>query len=246
MRLRSFGLWWPLLLGTACAQAPAGPADTEHPAPLHADTATTEELLRRHGTPAGELQLLLVAYKASDELELYARHRTDTAFRHLVTYPICARSGTLGPKRVQGDLQVPEGFYHIDRFNPHSAYHLSLGINYPNASDRHRSAGRNTGGDIFIHGNCVTVGCLPMTDPVIERIYALADQARRNGQQRIPVYIFPFRMTSEHMRHYIAQYRDRPDLVAFWEELREGHDRFITTRRPVAFTVAADGRYQFP
>ena len=55
-----------------------------------------------------------------------------------VSYPICAGSGDLGPKRERGDGQVPEGLYEIDRFNPTSRYHLSLRVNYPNLSDRLR------------------------------------------------------------------------------------------------------------
>ena len=46
------------------------------------------------------------------------------------------QSGTTGPKRAEGDYQVPEGFYYINEFNPNSKYHLSLGLNYPNASDK--------------------------------------------------------------------------------------------------------------
>jgi len=43
-------------------------------------------------------------------------------------------SGKLGPKRQQGDMQIPEGFYHISGFNPASNFYLSLRINYPNPS----------------------------------------------------------------------------------------------------------------
>ncbi len=52
------------------------------------------------------------------------------------TYKVCALAGTLGPKRMEGDYQVPEGFYYINEFNPQSNYYLSLGINYPNESDK--------------------------------------------------------------------------------------------------------------
>ena len=72
------------------------------------------------------------------------------------------QSGTMGPKRLQGDYQVPEGFYYINEFNPNSNYHLHLGLNYPNASDKILSDSLRPGGDIYIHGSCVSIGCIPL------------------------------------------------------------------------------------
>ncbi|MBC7451384.1 MAG: hypothetical protein H7259_07840, partial [Cytophagales bacterium] len=65
----------------------------------------------------------------------WAKGKTSTQFTLTKTYSICSASGTSGPKRKQGDNQVPEGVYYIDRFNPASNFHLSLGLNYPNTSD---------------------------------------------------------------------------------------------------------------
>jgi murein L,D-transpeptidase YafK len=79
---------------------------------------------------------MLLAYKEEQELELYAKNKAEVTFKKIARYSICQKSGQLGPKRKQGEDQVPEGFYHIDRFNPASFYHLSLGINYPNAADQ--------------------------------------------------------------------------------------------------------------
>ena len=67
---------------------------------------------------------------------MWARNRDGGPFELLKKYPLAATSGSLGPKRAAGDYQVPEGFYEIDRFNPKSWFHLSLGLNYPNAADR--------------------------------------------------------------------------------------------------------------
>jgi murein L,D-transpeptidase YafK len=80
----------------------------------------------------------------------------------------------LGPKRRKGDGQVPEGLYVIDTFNPNSIFYLSLGINCPNASDRVLGKGE-LGGDIFIHGNRVTIGCIPIRDYPIKRHISSAD-----------------------------------------------------------------------
>ncbi|MCD9147021.1 L,D-transpeptidase family protein [Pseudophaeobacter flagellatus] len=94
-----------------------------------------------------------------------------------------------GPKRVEGDGKTPEGVYHIDRRNPNSAFHLSLGISYPNAEDLARAAalGKMPGGEIFIHGEPNdkkarkragrvpdwTAGCIAVRNEEIEEIYAM-------------------------------------------------------------------------
>jgi len=133
-------------------------------------------------------------FKKERYLELWVYSNKDKAFKLLLEYPVCALSGDLGPKRRQGDGQIPEGFYVIDRFNPVSNFHLSLGINYPNASDNMLGHKGNLGGDIFIHGGCVTIGCIPMTDDGIKELYVLAVEAKNNGQDEIPVHIFPAKM----------------------------------------------------
>ncbi|SFJ59364.1 L,D-transpeptidase family protein [Celeribacter neptunius] len=96
----------------------------------------------------------------------------------------------VGPKRFQGDGKTPEGSYIIDRRNPNSSYHLSLGISYPNAEDvaYAKAHGRKPGGDIFIHGRAGenrgkgkdwTAGCIAVRDRHIERIYTMV----ANGTQ---------------------------------------------------------------
>jgi murein L,D-transpeptidase YafK len=70
---------------------------------------------------------------------------------------------------------------------------FSLGLNYPNASDRLLSDSLQPGGDIYIHGSCVTTGCIPITDGQIEELYVLTAYAKNRGQDFIPVHIFPVR-----------------------------------------------------
>lgn len=92
----------------------------------------------------------------------------------------------VGHKEFRGDGRTPEGVYRIDRRNPESAYHLSVGISYPNQRDRARAmaVGRNPGGDIFIHGTPQefvgkrdwTAGCLAVQNPEIEEIYAMVGE----------------------------------------------------------------------
>jgi murein L,D-transpeptidase YafK len=203
------------------------------------------ERLKKSNLSLDNLNLLFVAYKSEKKLELYAKSKTAATYSLLTTYDICARSGDLGPKRMMGDSQVPEGFYHIDRFNPNSSYYLSLGLNYPNQSDKRKSTASNLGGDIFIHGECVTIGCMPMTNDKIKEIYVLAIQAYQNGQQQIPVYVFPFKMTEENLKNYKTTYAANPSLIAFWENLKKGADKFYGQLKQLSITVDKEGNYLF-
>ncbi|MCL2246927.1 MAG: L,D-transpeptidase family protein [Lentimicrobiaceae bacterium] len=203
------------------------------------------ENLRKNELSIDNVHVLIVAYKAEKQLEIYAKKKTETTYKLIAVYDICASSGELGPKRRQGDRQVPEGFYKIDRFNPASSFYLSLGINYPNQSDRKKSNASNLGGDIFIHGSCVTIGCLPMTDDKIKEIYFYAILARNNGQNNIPVYIFPFRMTDNNFQIYKKQYSQNQEHIDFWTNLKSGYDKFIIEKKSLNETVDKAGNYQF-
>ncbi len=102
----------------------------------------------------------------------------------LKSYKIDLGFAPEGHKQVEGDGRTPEGLYYIDRRNPNSDFHLSLGISYPNRADRARAQklGKSPGGDIFIHGrgNPVqrlirdwTWGCIAVTNEEMEEIYAM-------------------------------------------------------------------------
>ena len=87
-----------------------------------------------------------------------------------------------GHKQFQGDGKTPEGKYYIDRKNPKSRYHLSVGISYPNKADRAAANGKDPGGDIFIHGTPRpyrftskdwTWGCIAVSNSEIDEIYEL-------------------------------------------------------------------------
>jgi len=214
-------------------------------------TASTEKEqnlaknLDKNGLTTDNVHILIVAYKAEKQLEIYAKKKNDITYKLIALYDVCASSGGLGPKRRQGDGQVPEGFYKIDRFNPTSNFYLSLGINYPNQSDRKKSSASNLGGDIFIHGSCVTIGCLPMTDDKIKEIYLYAVFARNNGQNDIPVYIFPFRMTDANFQTYKNRYAQNQELIDFWTNLKIGYDKFVLEKKALKETVDKSGNYQF-
>lgn len=206
---------------------------------------TIGQTLTGNGLEPGNVNILITVYKDDDELEIYAKKKTGTTYKKLISYRICSRSGQLGPKRKEGDYQVPEGFYHINMFNPTSHFFLSLGINYPNLSDKRKSKASHIGGNIFIHGACVTIGCIPMTDEGIKEIYLYAVYAKNNGQTNIPVYIFPFKMTDGNFSQYKTRYEDDPALTDFWSNLKRGYDRFTADKKELEISVDANGDYKF-
>lgn len=189
------------------------------------------------------LNIIFVVYKDNDLIDVYAKTKQENTYRNILSYQVCSRSGQLGPKRKQGDGQVPEGFYHIDRFNPTSNFYLSLGLNYPNLADKRKSKASNLGGDIFIHGSCVTKGCLPMTDNFIKEIYLLAVYAQNNGQSKIPVYVFPFKMTDQNFTTYKVKYEYNKEVISFWDNLKIGYDKFIKDSKELNIKVTENGDY---
>ena len=188
-------------------------------------------------------KIYIRAFKENQVLELWAQAADTDTFAFIKKYPFCSTSGRPGPKRRQGDLQIPEGFYHIDRFNPSSNFHLSLGINYPNASDKVLGEKSRLGGDIFIHGNCVTIGCIPITDELIKELYVIAIFTKNNGQLNIPVHIFPFKMTENKLD---SMNRSYPQNSLFWNNLAAGYSYFEEHHMvPSADVDSVSGRYLF-
>ncbi|MDX2130215.1 MAG: L,D-transpeptidase family protein [Chloroherpetonaceae bacterium] len=186
------------------------------------------DLLQKNRLRKDSIEIMMVHIKEEEILEVYAKPPAVPQYQILKTYKVCARSGELGPKNQEGDEQVPEGRYHIAHFNPKSNFHLSLGLNYPNKEDRKRSKAQKLGGDIYIHGDCVTIGCLPMTDDLIKEIYLLAVYAKSSGQKEIPVYLFPFRMTTEKMQRVEQEYAQKSDLLVFWRALQHRYNEAVS------------------
>lgn len=181
--------------------------------------------------------VLMRIFKEEAELEVWKRDATGR-FAHFKTYPICNYSGDLGPKVREGDRQSPEGFYQINMglMNPRSSFYLAFNMGFPNQFDR--SHGR-TGSHLMVHGDCSSRGCYAMTDEAIGEVYALAREALQGGQESFQVQAFPFRMTPRNM----ARHRNNPNM-AFWKNLKEGHDHFEVTRQEPQVDVC-ERRYVF-
>lgn len=179
------------------------------------------------------------AFKADDELEIWFQSKPQEPYKLYHTYKVLKSSGKPGPKRKEGDRQVPEGFYIINRFNPNSKFHLSLGLDYPNKSDLIRSDPTRPGSDIFIHGSIVSIGCLAMGDEAIEEIYTLAKLAPR----KIRVDIFPYRMEPE---IHMEKIKLNPEFADFWtSELLPAYTAFNQTQLPVAYQIDPSGAYTY-
>ncbi len=203
---------------------------------------TVQDRCARAGIAYPPRELFIRAFKREATLEVWARDdRPEFTLIH--SYPITYSSGGPGPKRREGDRQVPEGFYEIEGFNPLSLYHLSLRVNYPNASDRVLSDREKPGFDIYVHGGDGSVGCLPIGDAGIEEVYLLASDA--GNRDAIPLHIFPMRMNGPDWNEFVARSGgDAPELIRFWAQLRPGFEMFERTRRVPMVTVTSDGGYE--
>lgn len=147
------------------------------------------------GLPYPPPELALLAFKRERRLEIWGRavsgDPAGSRWARIDALPILAASGVAGPKLRRGDRQVPEGMYRVVAFNPNSSFHLSMMLDYPNADDLAVAAeeGRtDLGGDIFIHGNALSSGCLAVGDRAIEDLFVLVADV---GLEHVHVIVAP-------------------------------------------------------
>ena len=184
------------------------------------------------------------SFKYDRQLEIWVKSADKEAYKLFKTYKVCQQSGAMGPKRVEGDYQVPEGFYYINEFNPNSNYHLSLGLNYPNASDRILSDANRPGSAIYIHGDCVSTGCIPITDAPIEELYLLASNVRNQGQEFIPVHVFPVKYNVKKSMDFLENsMKDNSYLRQFNSNIKEVFDYFELKKELPIIMVNRKGAY---
>ncbi len=188
--------------------------------------------------------LYIRSFKYDRQLEIWVKNSNKESYKLFKTYKICMQSGTMGPKRVEGDYQIPEGFYQITDFNPNSNYHLSLGLNYPNASDRILSDPQRPGGSIYIHGNCVSTGCIAISDEPIEEVYALASNVKAKGQEFIPVHVFPVKYSVKKSMEYLnSTIKDNTYLQQFNKNIKEVYEYFEIKKQLPVIMVNKKGEY---
>jgi murein L,D-transpeptidase YafK len=120
--------------------------------------------------------------------------------------------------------------------NPNSNYYLAFNTGFPNKFDR---AHGRTGSNLMVHGDCSSRGCYSMTDEAIAEIYALVRESFKGGNPSVQLQIFPFRMTPSNM----AKHADSPHM-AFWQNIKEGYDRFEIAKAPPIWDVC-EKKYVF-
>jgi len=205
------------------------------PLPGTPDLARLDARLQAEGVRLGAPVYVRI-FKLESELELWVEK--DGRFQRFATYPICLWSGRLGPKLKEGDRQAPEGFYTVakEQLNPNSRWHRSFNLGFPNTYDRGKG---RTGSLLMVHGGCSSIGCYAMTDNVVDEIWRFVTAALDDGQARIPVHVFPFRMTERNLR-----LRKGDRWSGFWADLKKGYDLFEASHVPPKVSVC-EGRYAF-
>lgn len=180
------GIWYPLLQQQS--RTPRTVADVVAKYGPKA-RARLSPHFRKAGVAYPPKNIAVLVFKDEKRVALWAR--SGQQWRFIRDYPILAASGHAGPKLREGDHQVPEGVYRIEHLNPNSSFHLSMKVSYPNAFDRQmaqRDRRTRLGGDIFIHGKNVSVGCVALGDRAIEELFTLVAET---GHQRVKVIIAP-------------------------------------------------------
>lgn len=198
-----------------------------------------KDLLKVKQLDPQSFEIYLRVFKEEDVLEVWAKDKTHKTYQLLKTIAVCAKSGGPGPKRKEGDGQVPEGFYTISAFNPYSSYHLSLKVSYPNKSDLLKTSGR-PGGDIMIHGNCVTIGCIPIENDPIEELYVLCVETK-NRNVNIPVDIYPYNFSAARLTE--MEKNQREETLQLWSSLKKAHSYFELNHILPKIAVDKKGNY---
>ena len=210
---------------------------------LHKDSLEAQYHRAQLAWPPKEIYIR--SFKYDSQLEVWGRNNSTESFRLFKTYKICALSGTIGPKRMDGDFQVPEGFYYINAFRPNSNYHMALSINYPKTSDLLLSDSIKPGKDILIHGTCLTQGCIPIQNNQIEELYLLAAYAHSAGQDFIPVHIFPIKFNNEKDVQFLKKSsKDEIEYQKFLSKLLFVFNYFEQNKKLPIIAVSAKGDYQ--
>lgn len=219
------------LLAVLSACSSFQPSNAKANAPLSAEAKSR---LVAIGSEPGAPMLVRI-FKQSSELEIWKQSKNGE-FKLFKTYEICAWSGGLGPKVVEGDRQSPEGIYSITPglMNPNSNYYLAFNTGFPNKFDR---AHGRTGSNLMVHGDCSSRGCYSMTDASIAEIYAMARETFIGGNKSFQLQIFPFRMTVANL----SKVAKDPN-IDFWQSIKPAYDRFELSKAPTNWDVC-EGRY---
>lgn len=211
--------------------------------------------------------VVLRIFKKERELEIWTKNDGQEKMALVKTIPICAMDFAPGPKISEGDGKTPEGYYHptvtygsrhfwmwidLDDVDtpgaPGSGSSFKMCIEYPNALDAKRTRDakyKKPGGEICLHGNCVSAGCPSFTNRDFLLVFAFVRHHDAGRHGKLQLHIFPFRFdkADEGARSALAgqyQYIDavgKKKLLAFWENLEEGFTVFNKSPNPLKVTM---------
>ncbi len=219
------------VLAAGCGRADRRPSSVVGVLEAYGSAVAAEfrPVCRRLGIAYPPKRIYLLAFKQERILEVWGAN-VKGPYARLASYPILAASGKAGPKRREGDRQVPEGLYRITHLNPLSQFHLSLRVDYPNAKDiANATIPRNRmGGDIYVHGNRVSIGCIALGDSVIEKVFCLTALAEPS-KRRILISPRDFRKVD-----VSAISADAPWVLNLYRRLDATLDQFLPSGRSSA------------
>jgi len=202
--------------------------------------------------------IYLRAFKNERILEVWAKS-TSGKFKKIWEVKFCTSSGELGPKNYEGDKQIPEGLYHLNKLNYYSRYYLSLGVDYPNDADRKRlfSSSVSLGGAIFVHGGCESIGCISIEDENIEKLFWLHES--KIERTKTSLHIFPFEMKDTLIKKHsmedhcswflscllnLGEKKQNVFLKKFWFSLKPFYDYFNDNKTLPSFRSDSSGFYK--
>ncbi len=213
--------------------------------------------------------VLFRSFKLEKEFEIWVGDTQKDSLKLLAILPVCAVDNQPSPKLQRGDGKTPEGFYNCDLLYGSSYSFMWINLNrdkisnfgnvgngcssfkictdYPHSIDRRRTQknvgnSTSTGGEICIHGNCVTAGCISFENENFLPVFLAASHHNKTAYGKIKIHIFPFRFTEENKTYFSKNaYSEmkKDDLIKFWDELEKGYNLFEKTRK--ALNVSYSG-----
>lgn len=210
-------------------------------------------------------------FKLEGEFEIWGGN-TDKNLKLIKTFEVCAADFSPGPKLQQGDYKTPEGFYElrtlidsklrwmwidlddetlfdVGQVGVGSSYKLFLP--YPNNYDRKRTrenlgSSVSTGGEICIHGNCASAGCISFQNNLYSAVYLFAQHQNRQRYGNPTIHTFPFRFTEALKKDFAddAENMNEKNTLDFWNNLEKGYKLFNENPKQLKWSVNQNG-YKF-
>ncbi len=193
-------------------------------------------------------------FKLEGEFEIWVANRRSDTLKMLALIPVCAADFTPGTKLREGDGKTPEGFFNstllygssysfmwmklnnkeIDDFgNVRKGSSFKICLDYPLAIDRARTKkilpNYSPGGQICIHGNCVSAGCISFENKDFLPVFYTAATHNQSAYGKPKIHIFPFRFTPKLKEKYSIKVHSKmspEQLIEFWNKIEKGYNLF--------------------